>query len=102
MQGLFSGAVDQLPIREQEVLALYDFDELTMKEVATAMGIGESRVSQIHSSAMIHLRERLFERLRRSSPAMEVSIMSCRAWRQKIAPNLFCDAAKTPLLRFKN
>jgi RNA polymerase sigma factor FliA len=76
MQGLLSGAVDQLPLREQEVLALYDFDELSMKEVAKTMGIGESRVSQIHSSAMLHLRARLFKRLRRTPPAMEISIIS--------------------------
>ncbi len=63
MQGLLTGAVDQLPVREREVLALYHFAELTMKEVGVAMGIGESRVSQIHSSAMIHLRARLFARL---------------------------------------
>jgi RNA polymerase sigma factor for flagellar operon FliA len=75
MQGLLTGAFDQLPIREQEVLALYDFDELTMKEVAIAMGIGESRVSQIHSSAMIHLRERLFQRLRPGSGPPQLSIM---------------------------
>ena len=85
MQGLLTGAVDQLPIREQEVLALYDFDELTMKEVATAMGIGESRVSQIHSSAMIHLRERLFKRLQRSSGSPQVAIMSV-AVQQGIRP----------------
>jgi len=63
MQGLLTGAVDQLPVREREVLALYHFAELTMKEVGVAMGIGESRVSQIHSSAIIHLRARLFARL---------------------------------------
>jgi RNA polymerase sigma factor FliA len=63
MEGLLTGAVDQLPVREREVLALYHFAELTMKEVGVAMGIGESRVSQIHSSAMVHLRARLFARL---------------------------------------
>ena len=63
MQCLLTVAVDQLPVREREVLALYHFAELTMKEVGVAMGIGESRVSQIHSSAMIHLRARLFARL---------------------------------------
>src|SRR6202046_4538047 len=63
MQGLLTGAVDELPVREREVLALYHFAELTMKEVGVAMGIGESRVSQIHSSAMVHVRARLFARL---------------------------------------
>lgn len=61
MQGLLTGAVNQLPLLEREVLTLYDYDELTMKEVAKALGIGASRVSQIHSSAMLHLRTRLFK-----------------------------------------
>jgi RNA polymerase sigma factor for flagellar operon FliA len=75
MQGLLTGVVNQLPLREQEVLALYDFDELTMKEVAKAMGIGESRVSQIHSSAMLHLRTRLFKRLRPNLSATDVAMI---------------------------
>jgi RNA polymerase sigma factor for flagellar operon FliA len=41
------------------VLSLYYFEELTMKEVGAVLGIGESRVSQIHSLAMIRLRARL-------------------------------------------
>jgi len=41
------------------VLALYYYEELTMKEVGAALGIGESRVSQIHSLAMVRLRARL-------------------------------------------
>ena len=79
MQGLLTGAVHQLPLREQEVLALYDYDELTMKQVAKAMGIGESRVSQIHSSAMLHLRDRLFKRLRRDPSAARVAMIPTRA-----------------------
>ena len=35
------------------MLALYYYEELTMKEVGTILGIGESRVSQIHSMAVI-------------------------------------------------
>lgn len=81
MQGLLTGAVHQLPLREQEVLALYDYDELTMKEVAKAMGIGESRVSQIHSSAMLHLRAGLFKRLRRDPSVPRVAMIPARAER---------------------
>jgi len=40
-------------------LSLYYFEELTMKEVGAVLGIGESRVSQIHSLAMVRLRARL-------------------------------------------
>jgi len=56
---LLRKAISELPEKEQRVLALYYYEELTMKEVGTALGIGESRVSQIHSLAMVRLRARL-------------------------------------------
>jgi RNA polymerase sigma factor for flagellar operon FliA len=43
------------------VLSLYYFEELTMKEVGMALGVGESRVSQIHSMAVVRLRARMAE-----------------------------------------
>jgi RNA polymerase sigma factor FliA len=49
-------AIAQLPPREQQVLALYYQEELTMKETGEVMGVGESRVSQIHSLAVARLR----------------------------------------------
>lgn len=49
-------AIAKLPEREQQVLMLYYQQELTMREVGELMGVGESRVSQIHSLAMKHLR----------------------------------------------
>jgi RNA polymerase sigma factor for flagellar operon FliA len=84
MQGLLTGAVDQLPVREREVLALYHFSELTMKEVGAAMGIGESRVSQIHSSAMVHLRTRLFARLYANPEAKCVSLLPAIPERKRL------------------
>jgi RNA polymerase sigma factor for flagellar operon FliA len=59
MKHLLDRAISELPEKEQRVLALYYYEELTMKEVGTALGIGESRVSQIHSLAMVRLRARL-------------------------------------------
>jgi len=56
---LLMQAIEELPRREREVVALYHFQELTMKQVGARMRIGESRVSQIHSSALARLRERL-------------------------------------------
>jgi len=50
-----------LPEKERQVLALYYFEELTMKEVGAVLRIGESRVSQIHSLAVVRLRARLEE-----------------------------------------
>ena len=43
----------RLPEKERRVFALYYYEELTMKEVGAALGIGESRVSQNHSLAMV-------------------------------------------------
>jgi RNA polymerase sigma factor for flagellar operon FliA len=56
---LLERAIGELPPREREVLTLYDFQELTMKQVGERMRIGESRVSQIHTSALSRLRVRL-------------------------------------------
>lgn len=56
---LLAHAIDELPENERRVLALYYFEELTMKEVGTVLGVGESRVSQIHSMALVRLRGRL-------------------------------------------
>jgi RNA polymerase sigma factor FliA len=59
MKELLANAISELPEKEQRVLSLYYFEELTMKEVGSVLGIGESRVSQIHSLAMVRLRARL-------------------------------------------
>ena len=67
MNGLLEKAIGELPDRERQVLALYHFEELTMKEVGEVMGIGESRVSQIHTAALLRLRVRMREMME-SSP----------------------------------
>ena len=56
---LIEQAISELPEKEQRVLILYYYEELTMKKVGAALGIGESRVSQIHSLAIVRLRARL-------------------------------------------
>ena len=56
---MLAGAIAELPEREQQVLALYYQEELTMKEVGAVLGVGESRVSQIHSVAVSRLRATL-------------------------------------------
>ena len=48
--------IDGLPERERQVLALYYYEELTMREIGTVLGVTESRVSQLHSSAVLRLR----------------------------------------------
>jgi RNA polymerase sigma factor for flagellar operon FliA len=56
MRRRLAEAIETLPDRERLVLTLYYYEELTMREVGAAMGVVESRVSQLHSSAMARLR----------------------------------------------
>jgi len=63
MTGLLDRAISELPQREREVLSLYHYEELTMKEVGTVLGIGESRISQIHTAALMRLKTRVHELL---------------------------------------
>jgi len=51
--------ISKLPDRQRDVLTLYYQQNLTMKEIGTTLGLGESRVSQLHSLAVNGLRERL-------------------------------------------
>lgn len=53
---LLAEAVRRLPEREQTVIALYYQEDLTMKEVGRVLGLTESRVSQIHSQAVLRLK----------------------------------------------
>lgn len=59
MKEIVTSAIRDLPNRERKVLSLYYFEELTMKEIGTLMGVGESRVSQIHSMAVLRLRAQI-------------------------------------------
>ncbi|HDH96645.1 MAG TPA: FliA/WhiG family RNA polymerase sigma factor [Proteobacteria bacterium] len=54
-------AIDELSERERMVISLYYFDGLTMKEMGELLGVTESRISQIHNKAIMHLRARLKE-----------------------------------------
>lgn len=54
-------SIESLPERERLVLALYYDQELNLREVGEVLGVSESRVSQIHSQAMLRLQTRLKE-----------------------------------------
>jgi RNA polymerase sigma factor for flagellar operon FliA len=51
--------IDELPEKEKLVISMYYSDEMTMKEIGEVLEITESRVSQIHSQAVIRLRAKL-------------------------------------------
>jgi RNA polymerase sigma factor for flagellar operon FliA len=59
LKNALARAIETLPEKEKLVISLYYLDELTMKETGEVLGITESRVSQIHSQAVIHLRAKL-------------------------------------------
>jgi RNA polymerase sigma factor for flagellar operon FliA len=59
MKQRLADAIDGLPEKERMVLTLYYYEELTMKEIGLTLGVVESRVSQIHSSAVLRLRAAL-------------------------------------------
>lgn len=59
MRTRLADAIDDLPEKERMVLTLYYFEELTMKEIGLTLGVVESRVSQIHSAAVVRLRAAL-------------------------------------------
>ncbi len=48
-----------LPPREQKIIRLYYFEEATMKQIGQAIGVNESRVSQLHARAIARLRQAL-------------------------------------------
>jgi len=54
-----SKAISRLPDRERLVMTLYYYEEMTMREIGLALGVVESRISQVHSSAVVHLRAAL-------------------------------------------
>jgi RNA polymerase sigma factor for flagellar operon FliA len=54
-------AIEGLSERERLVMTLYYYEEMTMREIGQALNVVESRVSQIHASAVLHLRVGLRE-----------------------------------------
>jgi RNA polymerase sigma factor for flagellar operon FliA len=59
MQEMLAEAIDKLSEREQKVITLYYFEDLTLKEISHIMGVSESRISQIHSKAVRRLQSKL-------------------------------------------
>jgi RNA polymerase sigma factor for flagellar operon FliA len=56
LEDRLADAIANLPERERLVMTLYYYEEMTMREIGLALGVVESRVSQVHASAVVHLR----------------------------------------------
>jgi RNA polymerase sigma factor for flagellar operon FliA len=56
---LLRSYIEQLQPRQREILRLYYFQDLGLKEIGKRMGVGEARISQIHKQAVMELRRRI-------------------------------------------
>ena len=56
---LSTNAIARLPEREKLVIALYYYENLTLREIGEVLGVTESRVSQLHTKAVLRLKSRL-------------------------------------------
>jgi RNA polymerase sigma factor for flagellar operon FliA len=56
---MLAEAINKLSDRERLVVTLYYFEELTSKEIGSILGVSDSRVSQLHTKAILRLRGRL-------------------------------------------
>lgn len=59
MKSYVTALVRELPEREQNILALYYFEDLTLREISTLLGLTEARISQILGKVLLTLRKRL-------------------------------------------
>jgi RNA polymerase sigma factor for flagellar operon FliA len=53
------GAINELPEKEKKILVLYYYEDLTLKEIGQVLGVTESRISQLHTKAILRLRGKL-------------------------------------------
>ncbi len=59
LKEILADAIERLPEREKTVIALYYYEGLTLREIGQVLGVTESRVSQLHTKAVLRLRARL-------------------------------------------
>ena len=59
MKDRIADAIARLPEREKLVIALYYYENLTLSEIGEVLGVTESRISQLHTKAVLRLRSRM-------------------------------------------
>jgi len=86
LKNVISKVLLKLSKNEQLVMALYYYEELTLREIAQILSLTESRISQIHSKAIIRLRPKLksyHEGITPGSENKEPSLLSTNVFRSK-------------------
>jgi len=63
LKEILANSIDKLPEKEKTVVTLYYYEELTLKEISLIMKVSESRISQLHTKAIMRMRGKL-ERLK--------------------------------------
>jgi RNA polymerase sigma factor for flagellar operon FliA len=66
MREAVADAIARLPEREKLVITLYYYEDLTLREIGEVLGVTESRVSQLHTKAILRLKARLGGAMQRS------------------------------------
>jgi RNA polymerase sigma factor for flagellar operon FliA len=56
---VISDAISELPEKEKKILVLYYYEDLTLREIGQVLEVTESRVSQLHTKAILRLRSKL-------------------------------------------
>lgn len=59
MKEVLTKAIETLPEKEKTVVSLYYFEEMNLKEIGAVLGVSESRISQIHTKALMRMKNRL-------------------------------------------
>ena len=72
MREALADAIARLPEREKLVVTLYYYEELTLREIGEVLGVTESRVSQLHTKAILRLKARLAGAAARAAREMDL------------------------------
>ncbi len=59
LKDILADSINKLPEKERMVVSLYYFEELTLKEISAIMKVSESRISQLHTKAILRMRAKL-------------------------------------------
>ncbi len=63
LKEILKETIAALPEKQRLVIALYHYEELTLKEIGVVLNISESRVSQIHSKTIVALRSKIVQKM---------------------------------------
>ena len=71
---MLKGYIDQLKPRQREILRMYYFEDLGLKQIGERLGVGEARISQLHKQAVTELRNMIDSRKRVPAPSISTMV----------------------------